>query len=45
MNNIHLTILGSAYFSSILKELDFENILNINEKLNYKEKKINILEK
>jgi hypothetical protein len=42
MNNIHLTILGSAYFSSILKELDFENILNINEKLNYKEKKITI---
>ena len=40
MNNIHLTILGSAYFSNILNELDFENILNINEKLNYKEKKI-----
>ncbi len=42
MNNIHLTILGSTYFSNILNELDFENILNINEKLNYKEKKINV---
>ena len=42
MNNIHLTILGSAYFSNILNELDFENILNINEKLNYKEKKITV---
>lgn len=42
MNNIHLTILGSTYFSNILNELDFENILNINEKLNYKEKKITV---
>ena len=42
MNNTHLTILGSTYFSNILNELDFENILNINEKLNYKEKKINV---
>ena len=40
MNNIHLTILGSPCFSNILNELDFENIFNTNNKLNYNQKEI-----
>jgi hypothetical protein len=40
MNNIHLTILGSTPFSSILNELEFNNILNLNNYLNYSNKKI-----
>ena len=42
MNNIHLTILGSPYFSNILSEIDFENSLNINNKLSYTDKDITI---
>ena len=40
MNNIHLTILGSPPFSSILNELEFSNILNHNNYLNQNNKKI-----
>ena len=40
MNNIHLTILGSDLFSSILNELEFNNILNPNRELNHNDKKI-----
>ena len=41
MNNIHLTILGSASpFSNILNELEFNNILNPNNQSNHKDKKI-----
>ncbi len=40
MNNIHLTILGSPLFSSILNELEFNNILNPNNYLNQNNKKI-----
>ena len=40
MNNIHVTILGSPCFSNILNELDFENIFNTNNKLNYNQKEI-----
>ena len=40
MNNIHLTILGSDLFSSILNELEFNNILNPNRELNHNNKKI-----
>ena len=40
MNNIHLTILGSPPFSSILSELEFSNILNPNNYLNQNIKKI-----
>ena len=38
MNNIHLTILGSPPFSSILNELEFNNILNPNNYLNQNNK-------
>ena len=40
MNNIHLSILGSDRFSSILNELEFNNILNPNNYLNQNNKKI-----
>jgi hypothetical protein len=40
MNNIHLTILGSTPFSSILNELEFSNILNPNGQSNHNDKKI-----
>ena len=40
MNNIHLTILGSDLFSSILNELEFSNILNPNGQSNHNDKKI-----
>ena len=40
MNNIHLSILGSAPFSNILNELEFNNILNPNSKSNHSNKKI-----
>jgi len=40
MNNIHLTILGSDLFSSILNELEFRNILNPNGQSNHNDKKI-----
>jgi DNA-binding response OmpR family regulator len=40
MNNIHLTILGSTPFSSILNELEFNNILNPNRQANHNEKKV-----
>ena len=42
MNNIHLTILGSSFFSNILSEIDFDNSLNINNKLSYNDKDITI---
>ena len=42
MNNIHLTILGSSFFSNILSEIDFDNSLNINNKLSYTDKDITI---
>ena len=40
MNNIHLSILGSNPFSSILNELDFNNILEFSSQLNHNNKKI-----
>jgi len=40
MNNIHLSILGSDSFSSILNELDFNNILELSSQLNHNNKKI-----
>ena len=40
MNNIHLSILGSASFLSILNELEFKKILNPNYQPNHNEKKI-----
>ena len=42
MNNIHLAILGSPFFSNILSEIDFDNSLNINNKLSYTDKDITI---
>jgi hypothetical protein len=40
MNNIHLSILGSAPFINILNELEFSNSLNSDSKLNNNNKKI-----
>ena len=40
MNNIHLRTLGSTSFTNILNELEFNNILNPNNKSNYSDKKI-----
>ena len=40
MNNVHLSILGSAPFINILNELEFSNSLNPNSKLNHNNKKI-----
>jgi DNA-binding response OmpR family regulator len=40
MNNIHLSILGSAAFLNILNELEFNNILNQNNISNHSDKKI-----
>ncbi len=42
MNNIHLTIIGSSTFLNILNELEFNNILNSNNKLSFYEKKISV---
>jgi DNA-binding response OmpR family regulator len=42
MNNIHLSIIGSASFSKILNELEFNNILNQNNISNYSDKKISV---
>ncbi len=40
MNNIHLSIFGSAPFSNVLNELEFNNILNQNNISNHSDKKI-----
>jgi DNA-binding response OmpR family regulator len=40
MNNIHLSILGSAPFSNVLNELEFNNILNQNNLSSHSDKKI-----
>ena len=40
MNNIHLEILGSNLFLSILNELKFDNILYSDEQVNQKDKNI-----
>jgi hypothetical protein len=40
MNNIHLSILGSNSFSSILNELEFNNILNLSSQSNHNNKNI-----
>ena len=40
MNNIHLTILGSKTFLNILDEVEFTNILNPDNRLDYKNKSI-----
>jgi DNA-binding response OmpR family regulator len=40
MNNVHLDILGSNSFVSILNELEFNNILNPGEQLNQSDKNI-----
>ena len=40
MNNIHFNILGSAEFSNILNELEFNYVLNLNNISNNSDKKI-----
>ena len=40
MNNIHLSILGSEPFLNILNELEFNNFINSNNKLNHNHKKV-----
>jgi DNA-binding response OmpR family regulator len=40
MNNIHLDIFGSNLFSSILKELKFDNILCSSDQVNQRDKNI-----
>jgi DNA-binding response OmpR family regulator len=40
MNSVYLSILGSAQFSEILSELDFNNTLNSNNISNHTDKKI-----
>jgi DNA-binding response OmpR family regulator len=40
MNNVHLDILGSNPFVSILNELEFNNILNSSKQLNQSDKNI-----
>jgi DNA-binding response OmpR family regulator len=40
MNNIHLSTVGSAQFSNVLNELEFNNILNSNSISNSNNKKI-----
>ena len=40
MNNINLSILGSSQFNKILRELEFNNILNLNTQLNHNDKKL-----
>jgi len=40
MNIIHLSILGSTSFSNILSELEFNNVLNLNNISNQSDKKI-----
>jgi hypothetical protein len=40
MNNIHLSILGSNRFTSILNELEFNNILNLSSQSNHNNKNI-----
>jgi hypothetical protein len=42
MNNIQLSVLGSAKFLDVLNELEFNNILNPNGNLNQEDKKISI---
>jgi DNA-binding response OmpR family regulator len=40
MNIIHLSILGSSSFSNILNEIEFNNVLNLNNISNHSDKKI-----
>jgi DNA-binding response OmpR family regulator len=40
MNIIHLSILGSSSFSNILNEIEFNNVLNLNNISNQSDKKI-----
>ena len=40
MNNIHLSILGSTSFLNLLNELEFNNILTLNNQSNHNDKKI-----
>jgi DNA-binding response OmpR family regulator len=40
MNNIHLSILGSASFTNILNESEFNNILNPTRQAKHNEKKV-----
>ena len=42
MNNIHLTILGSAPFLNIINELEFSNILNSKDQFNHNDSKISL---
>ena len=42
MNNIHLTILGSAPFLNIINELEFSNILNSKDQFNHNGSKISV---
>lgn len=42
MNNIQLNVFGSPQFLDVLNELEFNNILNLNENLNQEDKKISI---
>ena len=40
MNNTHLSIFGSITFSSIINELEFDNILKSKKQFNNNDKKI-----
>jgi DNA-binding response OmpR family regulator len=40
MNNIHLSILGSASFLNLLNELQFNNILTLSNQSNHNDKKL-----
>jgi len=40
MNNLHLNILGSSYFSKVLDEVQFSNLLNVEGQFNLENKKI-----
>ena len=40
MNNIRLSIIGSAPFSNVLNEIEFNNVLNQNNMSNHIDKKI-----
>jgi DNA-binding response OmpR family regulator len=42
MNNIHLSILGSAPFLNIINELEFINILNSNDQFKHNENNISV---
>ena len=42
MNNIHLSVLGSKTFLSLINELEFSNILNLSSQINHNNKKMSV---